>query len=317
MRESMQENNIHRANQAIAHKRAMTELQEQQANQSSQELQPGAVMANMKAGFTRIPNNLEEYNCQVELSDRQHRILRAVIRKTYGFNKAMDWLAAEQISQLISYKGHITHVRADVRELLKRKIFIQEDKLIGPNPILSEWVLSKSKNVNKVFKPAQHHCSSPHTALSAGRDDLASSTTTMLATLKQKDKVEKTDICAEQSNYNNSHQSYDATSQRASTPSEQTSSSKNDPVSTVEAEQLMSSHNDNKEPEDLFGNLDDIEITDPEILAFINEPGNGCFSPSYVRQNEAKDDFYGNFAHANEFNSDAASHGRAEWPDGE
>ena len=105
--------------------------------------------ADVKDGFMQIANALQDFLCKVELSGRQHQVLNSIIRKTYGFNKKLDWIAGEQLKEQMKYKGAVTHLHADVRELEKRHIIISDGRKIGPNPILSEWTLNKPKTVTK------------------------------------------------------------------------------------------------------------------------------------------------------------------------
>ncbi|NYZ69353.1 replication protein [Endozoicomonas sp. SM1973] len=96
-----------------------------------------------KKGFVMITNELLEASCKVKLSSRQHNILNAVIRKTIGFNRDFDWLAPQQIAELIDYDGDISHIYADLRVLKARKILVADGKSIGVNLNTSEWELKK------------------------------------------------------------------------------------------------------------------------------------------------------------------------------
>ncbi|MBU6956073.1 replication protein, partial [Hahella sp. HN01] len=73
----------------------------------------GIVKADIENGYTRMANDLVDALALVELSGRQYRVFMAIIRKTYGYNKKSDWMAAEQIQKAMGYTGDITHIRAD------------------------------------------------------------------------------------------------------------------------------------------------------------------------------------------------------------
>ena len=51
-------------------------------------------------GFTRIANELLEAVIGAGLTQNQLLITLAVIRKTYGYNKASDWVGNAQLSDL-------------------------------------------------------------------------------------------------------------------------------------------------------------------------------------------------------------------------
>lgn len=100
------------------------------------------VKAALEDGYLRLSNTLWDALCLVSLSGRQFRVMNAIIKKTYGFNKKIDWIVADQICELMGYEGDATHIRADIRELKKRKLIIEDGRKIGPNPIVSDWVLN-------------------------------------------------------------------------------------------------------------------------------------------------------------------------------
>ena len=101
------------------------------------------IVADCDEGFTRLANTLLEAICCVDLTARQMRVFMAVVRKTYGFQKKTDRMAAEQLVEIMSYEGNATHIHADIRTLKERKLIIEESKRIGPNPALSEWIFNK------------------------------------------------------------------------------------------------------------------------------------------------------------------------------
>lgn len=114
---------------------------QEQVQQTNNEVQ--FVKADTENGFTRIADEMLEYICQAELTGRQMRVLMAIVRKTYGFNKKYDWLAASQIKELMNYAGGENHLREDIKALKSKNIIISNGKEIGPNPVLSEWILTK------------------------------------------------------------------------------------------------------------------------------------------------------------------------------
>lgn len=109
------------------------------------------VKADLDDGYLRLSNTLVDALCRVSLSGRQFRVMLAIIKKTYGFNKKIDWIVADQIRELMNYDSAYTHICADIRELKKRKLIVEDGRKIGPNPIVSEWVLcpENDKMTNK------------------------------------------------------------------------------------------------------------------------------------------------------------------------
>ncbi|MBP7996958.1 MAG: replication protein [Thiopseudomonas sp.] len=107
-----------------------------------QQVRGGVVKADLDDGYLRLSNTLVDAICRVSLSGRQFRVMHAIIKKTYGFNKKIDWIVADQICELMGYEGDATHIRGDIRELKKRKLIIKDGRKIGPNPIVSDWVLN-------------------------------------------------------------------------------------------------------------------------------------------------------------------------------
>lgn len=101
------------------------------------------VVADCKKGFTSIPNALLDALCHVDLTGRQTRVLMTIIRKTYGFQKKVDRITSTQVAKLMNYSGALTHIRKDIRTLKKRKILVEVDGKVGPNPVISEWFLTK------------------------------------------------------------------------------------------------------------------------------------------------------------------------------
>ncbi|WP_163836841.1 replication protein [Spartinivicinus ruber] len=120
-----------------------------------------------KKGFVMITNELLEASCKVKLSSRQHNILNAVIRKTIGFNRDFDWLAPQQIAELIDYDGDISHIYADLRVLKSRNILVADGKSIGVNLNVSEWELKKpvAKTSRKVPQNKQKTASNSGNSL--------------------------------------------------------------------------------------------------------------------------------------------------------
>lgn len=114
--------------------------------QPNGEKAPDDVLAvSPKSHFTRIEHRLLMQLPKLRLSDRQHGVLLAVLAKTLRWHKAMDWITASQIAELMDYRSDLTHIRNDIKNLVGRHILTRQGKKLGLNLILCEWVLSKAK----------------------------------------------------------------------------------------------------------------------------------------------------------------------------
>ena len=115
---------------------------------------------------------MQDYLCLVDITRRQQRVLNAVARKTYGFNKPTDWITASQIKTMMGYQGHYCHISADLKMLKNRKIVIQDGKKIGINPVLSDWIMdrpekTKISQCGTEFKASESSKVASHDAFSS------------------------------------------------------------------------------------------------------------------------------------------------------
>ncbi|WP_448213522.1 replication protein [Colwellia sp. MEBiC06753] len=95
------------------------------------------VYANESDGFIKLPNTYCEMFCLVNFNGREQQVLHAIMRKTLGFNKLMDWLANTQLAEMTGIDANsISKIK---RQLLKRRIIKQEGRKVGLNPALHEW----------------------------------------------------------------------------------------------------------------------------------------------------------------------------------
>lgn len=106
-------------------------------------------VAEIEDGFTRIANDLLEAVMLAGLSQHQLLVFMAIMRKTYGFNKKVDWISNEQLSKLTGMLPH--KCSAAKSALVKRKILSQNGRLTGINKTIGEW--ENSINPNQVSLP--------------------------------------------------------------------------------------------------------------------------------------------------------------------
>lgn len=106
-------------------------------------------VAEIEDGFTRIANELLEAVMLAGLTQHQLLVFMAVMRKTYGFNKKVDWISNEQLSQLTGMLPH--KCSAAKSALVKRKILNQNGRLTGINKAVGDW--EKVTHPNQVNLP--------------------------------------------------------------------------------------------------------------------------------------------------------------------
>ena len=84
------------------------------------------------------------------LSKNESKVFFAVMRKTFGFNKPIDWVAGEQLS-LMTRLDKANALKA-LRRLVKDKVLIKSGRRHGVNPNLSEWCEGFKECENVVVK---------------------------------------------------------------------------------------------------------------------------------------------------------------------
>ena len=90
--------------------------------------------------FTRIQDHILEALSRADITARQHRVILAIVRKTYGFHKSKDWITASQLAEVMQYGGSVTHISADIRVLKQRNIVLGDGRKIGLNKHTSQWL---------------------------------------------------------------------------------------------------------------------------------------------------------------------------------
>lgn len=110
-------------------------------------------VAQLEDGFTRVANELLDAVMASGLSETEMCIVLAVWRKTYGFNKKMDWVSNEQLEQMVG--KHHTHCSTAKNLLIGKKVFIQEGRKVGMNTNVSEWETKVNGFCKTLAKPAK------------------------------------------------------------------------------------------------------------------------------------------------------------------
>ncbi len=100
-------------------------------------------------GYTKIANEIMEALMKINLGSYQSRLLWAIFRKTYGFNKREDWLSNSQLVKLTGLRKQ--HISRTKKELIERKMVTWSGNKIRFNKDYSQWCeLPKSVTIKKV-----------------------------------------------------------------------------------------------------------------------------------------------------------------------
>lgn len=94
-------------------------------------------VADLDDGYTRTANALMEAVMLSGLTKHQLLIVIAVWRKTYGFNKKMDWIGNDQFAALTGMAA--TKCSTAKNELIRMGVLIQVGRMVGMNKDISEW----------------------------------------------------------------------------------------------------------------------------------------------------------------------------------
>jgi phage replication O-like protein O len=104
-------------------------------------------------GYIRIANELFDAILAFSFSGRQQKIISAVMRKTYGFNKTQDEIG---LTQFVNMTGiEMKHVSTVIAELVEMNVLIVSNgthaRLIKINKNYQEWVsLKKGVSLKRV-----------------------------------------------------------------------------------------------------------------------------------------------------------------------
>ncbi|EOC1314465.1 replication protein [Cronobacter turicensis] len=105
-------------------------------------------VAELEDGYTRTANALLEAVMLSGLTQHHLLIVMAVWRKTYGYNKKMDWIGNEQFAALTGMAA--TKCSTAKNELIRMGVLTQAGRQVGMNTNLSEWK-TKFNGISKSF----------------------------------------------------------------------------------------------------------------------------------------------------------------------
>ena len=111
-------------------------------------------VAQLEDGFTRVANELLDAVMASGLSETELCVVLAVWRKTYGYNKKMDWVSNDQLEQMIA--KHHTHCSTAKNQLVAKKVLVQEGRSVGMNTSIIEWKTKINGFCKTLAKPAKY-----------------------------------------------------------------------------------------------------------------------------------------------------------------
>ncbi|MDI6446210.1 replication protein [Cronobacter dublinensis] len=103
-------------------------------------------VADLDDGYAKLSNMLLEEYAGADLTKRQFKVLLAILRKTYGWNKPMDRISDSQISEIA--KLPVKRCNEAKLELVRMGIIKQQGGMFGPNKNISEWRIPQNEGIS-------------------------------------------------------------------------------------------------------------------------------------------------------------------------
>ncbi|EDV8094090.1 replication protein [Salmonella enterica subsp. enterica serovar 4,[5],12:i:-] len=102
--------------------------------------------ADLDDGYARLSNMLLEAYSGADLTKRHFKVLLAILRKTYGWNKPMDRITDSQLSEIT--KLPVKRCNEAKLELVRMNIIKQQGGMFGPNKNISEWRIPQNEGIS-------------------------------------------------------------------------------------------------------------------------------------------------------------------------
>ncbi|EAB5444722.1 replication protein [Salmonella enterica subsp. enterica serovar Virchow] len=102
-------------------------------------------VADLDDGYARLSNMLLEAYSGADLTKRHFKVLLAILRKTYGWNKPMDRITDSQLSEIT--KLPVKRCNEAKLELVRMNIIKQQGGMFGPNKNISEWRIPQNEGI--------------------------------------------------------------------------------------------------------------------------------------------------------------------------
>ncbi|EAT0488457.1 replication protein [Salmonella enterica] len=103
-------------------------------------------VADLDDGYARLSNMLLEAYSGADLTKRHFKVLLAILRKTYGWNKPMDRITDSQLSEIT--KLPVKRCNEAKLELVRMNIIKQQGGMFGPNKNTSEWRIPQNEGIS-------------------------------------------------------------------------------------------------------------------------------------------------------------------------
>lgn len=102
-------------------------------------------VAELEDGYAKLSNMLLEAYAGADLTKRQFKVLLAILRKTYGWNKPMDRISDSQISEIA--KLPVKRCNEAKLELVRMGLIKQQGGMFGPNKNIDEWCIPQNEGI--------------------------------------------------------------------------------------------------------------------------------------------------------------------------
>ncbi|MFM5787672.1 replication protein [Aeromonas veronii] len=114
-------------------------------------VQPPAVrVAALADGFTRIANELYDAFILADFTKNEQKVVHAITRYTYGFNKKVDRISDSQIAGRTGMSRQAVSLAKN--SLIRMKVLVMVGGKIGPNNCLSEWDITECHRKSDIVR---------------------------------------------------------------------------------------------------------------------------------------------------------------------
>ncbi|WP_313411763.1 replication protein [Atlantibacter hermannii] len=103
-------------------------------------------VAELEDGYAKLSNTLLDAYSGADLTKRQFKVLLAILRKTYGWNKAMDRISDSQLSDIT--KLPVKRCNEAKLELVRMGLIKQQGGMFGPNKNIDEWRFPQNEGIS-------------------------------------------------------------------------------------------------------------------------------------------------------------------------
>ena len=98
--------------------------------------------------YTKIPNQILEVLLQIKLQNYEIRLLLAIARKTYGFNKNSDYINQKQLENLTGIKQ--PNISRTLKNLIEKKMIIKNGKQLSIQKDFKLWNVAEKEILTNI-----------------------------------------------------------------------------------------------------------------------------------------------------------------------